>query len=292
MCRYSISDQDEVLFRLRLLRSTNQREIKTFDFPWGTFDYLSAGNLAAQYREIFILRQYAFECEHACPVTVDCGGNVGLSVVWFKRHYPQSKVIVYEADPEVAQVLINNVTRLGLSDVNVNPVAVWTSHGTMGFQQRGPDSGSLSTSASCSIATIRLAENLPAHVDLLKMDIEGGEFEVLKDLYETNALRRVERLVVECHVTVDVLDDLVRLLAMIRECDMHFVIGSAYPKTRLLDRTLSTPFSGVAGSQFLLELYAWKKKNASFNVFFNCSESPFAVNAEIVTILCCFLSNV
>jgi hypothetical protein len=134
----------------------------------------------------------------------------------------------------------------------------------MGFQRRGPDAGSLSKDADSSVATIRLAETLPEHVDLLKMDIEGGEFEVLKDLYETNALRRVERLVIECHVTVDVLDDFVRLLAMMRECGMQFVIGSSYPKRSLLDRTLSTPFSGVAGGQFLLELYAWRNTTPSF----------------------------
>ena len=258
--RSSVSDPDEVLFRLRLLRPTRQRETRTFDFPWGSLEFLSAGNLAAQYREIFVLRQYAFACEHASPVVVDCGGNVGLSVVWFKRHYPTSKVIVYEADPDIAQVLARNVTRLKLSDVTVHPVAVWTQHGTMGFQRRGPDAGSLSKDAGSSVPTIRLAETLPEHVDLLKMDIEGGEFEVLKDLYETKALQRVERLITECHVTADVLDAFVRLLVMIRECGMQFVIGSAYPKRSLLDRTLLTPFSGVAGSQFLLELYAWRMR--------------------------------
>jgi len=258
VCRISASDGEEVLFRLRLLDPVKREASGTFLFPWGRFEYLSAGNLLAQYREIFVLQQYAFECEKIAPVIVDCGGNVGMSAVWFKQRYPRSTVFVYEADPLIAQILTRNVTRLGLSDVIVKPFGVWTSSGTMGFQRRGPDAGSLANNAECLVNTVRLADCLPEHVDLLKMDIEGGEFEVLRDLHESSALMRVKRLVLECHVTEEVTDAFIHLLAMLRESGMSFVIGSAHPKRRLGDHAILTPFSGVQGGQFLLELYAWR----------------------------------
>lgn len=258
VCRISASDGEEVLFRLRFLAPAKRDAPRTFRFPWGPFEYLSAGNVLAQYREIFVLQQYAFECEKIAPVIVDCGGNVGMSVVWFKQRYPRSTVFVYEADPLIAQVLTRNVTRLGLSDVTVNQLAVWISSGTMGFQRRGPDAGSLSKDAECLVKTVRLADCLPERVDLLKMDIEGGEFEVLRDLHESNALKRVKRLILECHVTAEVMDAFVHLLAMLRESGMSFVIGSAHPKRRLGDHAIPAPFPGVQGGQFLLELYAWR----------------------------------
>ena len=62
-----------------------------FQFPFGDLRYVDALVLKYQYREIFIQRGYDFACSHDSPLILDCGGNIGLSVVWFKQRYPQSR---------------------------------------------------------------------------------------------------------------------------------------------------------------------------------------------------------
>ena len=83
-----------------------------FQFPFGDLRYVDALVLKYQYREIFIGRGYDFACSHDSPLILDCGGNIGLSVVWFKQRYPKSRVMVFEADPSIAEVLKSNMAVL------------------------------------------------------------------------------------------------------------------------------------------------------------------------------------
>ena len=53
--------------------------------------------------------------------------------------------------------------------------------------------------ASRRVEVVRLSSELPAHVDLLKLDVEGMEWDVLEDLVEAGALPRIDRLAVEYH---------------------------------------------------------------------------------------------
>ena len=51
------------------------------------------------------------------PRILDCGANVGLASLYFKRLYPQARITAYEADPDIYQCLRNNLRRNGASDV-------------------------------------------------------------------------------------------------------------------------------------------------------------------------------
>src|SRR5688572_26929336 len=85
----------ETFFRLRRLVAGGTRTCpRLFQFSWGEFEFLSEGNLQSQYKEIFLSRNYAFASKSPKPVIFDCGGNVGLSVVWFKQQYPNSLIEV------------------------------------------------------------------------------------------------------------------------------------------------------------------------------------------------------
>src|SRR5690606_3275073 len=41
-----------------------------------------------QYKEIFADNSYRFESENDHPVIIDCGSNIGLSILFFKELYP------------------------------------------------------------------------------------------------------------------------------------------------------------------------------------------------------------
>jgi hypothetical protein len=81
---------------------------------------------------------------------VDLGGNIGLATLWFAREFPDARLTTIEADPTNADVLERVVA--------LNRVGT-------------------------RIITVPMIDVLPilAEADFLKMDIEGGEWEILSD---------------------------------------------------------------------------------------------------------------
>jgi hypothetical protein len=82
---------------------------------------------------------------------------------------------------------------------------VWDAEGAVPFRREGGDAGAVDAvagtlvGASIEVPAVRLREWLTdgAPVDLLKLDIEGAELAVLRDI--AACLSRVSRLVVEVH---------------------------------------------------------------------------------------------
>ena len=248
----------EVIYRLeRGLKSVSGPWPRTFRFPWGDFRYVRSDNLYGQFADIFLRRQYAFSCDKPEPVIIDCGGNVGLSAIWFKMNYPRCHLTVYEADPDLAAMLRTNLDSAGLYDVQVRAEVVWTSNGRVAFLKTGDDSGRITESSSILYPSIDFVDYLPTCVDLLKLDIEGAEFAVLTKLCETGAIQRIKRLVCECHIWQEKTDDFVRVLALLRSSKMQLSMNAAAgPYLGLAAE--EAPFEVIKGKQVLLELFAWR----------------------------------
>jgi len=250
----------ETFFRLRRLSSRSSGQApRIFSFSWGQFEFLSEGNLQSQYKEIFLSQNYAFESKTQTPVILDCGGNVGLSVVWFKQQYPESQIEVYEPDPSIAEILKRNIGRLKIRGVKVIVAGVWIKDGRLGFRRGAPDSGSLDAGAEDQVEVVRLASRVPPELDLLKLDIEGAEFEVIEDLCRSSAISRVKKLIAECHVTNHRWDVFIEILKLLRSQGMEIVLGTAQPKRAFGGHLCPTPFPGITGGHCLVNLYAWRQ---------------------------------
>jgi FkbM family methyltransferase len=249
----------ETLHRLRQRadgRSASTSRAGSFRFPWGRVDYVHAGQLRSQFEEIFVGRQYAFASDRPDPVIIDCGGNIGLSAIWFKLTYPRCRLIVFEADANLAALSRENLRRAGFDDVEVRCAAVWIANETVAFLKTGGDSGRIATDGSTKCAAVDLSEWLPERVDLLKLDIEGAEFRVLHRLCETGVMRRVRRLICEFHVWRDKTDDLLRTLASLRANEMQFsMTAAAVPWIGLAEE--DAPFESVRRNHVLMEVFAW-----------------------------------
>jgi len=252
----------EVIYRLqRELRLAPDSQHKKFRFCWGDFRYVNLGNLYSQFEDIFIRRQYAFSSDNSEPVIIDCGGNVGLSAIWFKINYPRCHLTVYEADPDLAAILETNLKNAGLYDVQLRNEAVWIFNGMVAFLKTGDDSGRVIENSSILYPCIDLVERLPACVDLLKMDIEGAEFPVLTKLCETGAIQKVRRLVCEFHIWRDKTDDFIKTLSLLRSNKMHFAMNAAAgPYIGLAAE--ESPFEVIKRKQVLLELFAWQSSES------------------------------
>ena len=51
-------------------------------------------------KDIFVRRIYHFESHRSDPLIIDCGSNIGLSILYFVSTYPSSRVIAFEPDPD------------------------------------------------------------------------------------------------------------------------------------------------------------------------------------------------
>ena len=166
------------------------------------FEYLDGASFANSYEDIFVAQPYRFTTTNDRPRIVDCGANIGLSVAFFKRMYPASRIVAFEADPDIFRTLERNGKAAGWSDVTLLHRALWdTDESELTFLSRGGEVGRLSqdneTERGVPVKTCRLSPYLAEPVDLLKLDVEGAETVVLREC--RHQLGNVRNIILESH---------------------------------------------------------------------------------------------
>lgn len=229
-----------------------------FRFPFGTVAYVDALTLHAQYVEIFVQLGYDFRCPSESPLILDCGCNIGLATIWFKQRYPRSRVVAFEADPTVAEVLRSNVARLNLTDVEVVAAAVWDRDGTAPFASEGADCGRIDGAGAARVPAVRLADRITGPVDLLKLDVEGAEYDVIRDLCRTGKVRYIDRLICELHVDRQQWDQVAAALTALAEGGLRLTVGGAFSTSQMPGEDQPSPFLAAPDGKCVLQLYAWR----------------------------------
>ena len=153
------------------------------------------------YREIFENEIYRFPCNNTKPVILDCGANTGVSVLYFKKLYPECLITAVEADPMIFNILRENLRSSECSNVTLVQGALSAESGKLPFVSEGADGGRLSNNNEgmnevVMVDCINLDDLIVGPVDFLKMDIEGAEVDVLLN---SEKLGSVERMFVEYH---------------------------------------------------------------------------------------------
>jgi FkbM family methyltransferase len=119
------------------------------------------------------------------PRVLDLGANVGLFSAWASGRWPGARVTAVEPDPGNFEILERCAhLNAGRGQWKLVPAAASTSPGVMRFVA-GAGSESHEAHAdevghSSEVPAVDAFEYL-AHADLVKMDIEGGEWAVLSD---------------------------------------------------------------------------------------------------------------
>ena len=165
--------------------------------------------------EVFRLRVYEPPHEAAVPLRaldrplriVDLGANVGYFGVFAQELFPESSILAFEPDPDNARLLSNCIAANDLQDRwSVVQACAAISDGTLDFESSGPLSrasapsdpalGDVQTRISgvfpflegrplLTPRRVRVASRdvfpFLAGADLVKVDIEGGEWELLAD---------------------------------------------------------------------------------------------------------------
>jgi FkbM family methyltransferase len=181
--------------------------IRMLDYELQYSDLLT---FCPQWHDIFIDGALEFRAPCAAPRILDCGGNVGLASLFFKRRFPGARITAYEADPALFAMMKANLAANGASDVETVQAALWTANGRVMFRVEGSDSGMIDSLSgavagmSVDVPSVRLRDVIANgargdddRIDLLKLDIEGAENAVLADCEPV--LDRVGAIVMDLH---------------------------------------------------------------------------------------------
>ena len=200
------------------------KQIKFLNYRIQVQDCLS---FIFQFKEMFVKHYYMFHSNSESPLIYDCGANVGVSCLSFKKYFPNSKIKAFEADPAIAKLLKNNLNENSIMDVEVFPKAVWINENGIEFGAEGADSGSIySDSNKMKVESIRLKDFIDGEesIELLKIDIEGAEAEVIQDCGES--LGKVENIFIEYHSYLNHDQHLDRILNILTENNFRYFIRS------------------------------------------------------------------
>ena len=98
------------------------------------FSIISGPAFSFLYAEISQRGIYKFSADSETPYIIDCGANVGVALVYFKNLYPKARIVCFEPDPTVFQVLDNNAKSFGYDDVELVNMGVWDEERTISFE--------------------------------------------------------------------------------------------------------------------------------------------------------------
>ena len=201
------------------------RKINKINFLGRDLYFFDLKTTLSLVESIFVENEYFFNSKNRQPKILDLGGNIGLSTIYFKMLYPDCQITSYEADPTTHLTLRKNVDSFELKRVVTKNLAITSKKGFVSFyiDKSGPGSPLMSTNPlriqnkkGIKVASTKLSEIIKSKIDFLKIDIEGSELEVLKDLDKSKKINKIEQMIIEYHhhinPDVDLLSDFLRIL--------------------------------------------------------------------------------
>lgn len=218
---FTLINKNNKKIRLRLLRDYIRLSVNYFiyckllkkrrtreSFLGYTINFFDYAPFYELFSEIFFEYIYYFESKKRTPRIIDCGANIGMATLFFKTLYPDSKIVCFEPDPITFKMLKHNIIQNSLTNVTLVNAAVSARAGKIAlFRNKNVEGGDLLMSIfrhhstagpnieKIDVSSERLSKYIGAHLDYLKLDIEGAEGEVLQEI--KHKLKNVQELCIE-----------------------------------------------------------------------------------------------
>ena len=203
------------------------------EFENHLFEFHHASSFYVTYEEVFKDKIYEFISNRENPVIIDCGANMGLSVLFFSKYYPNATIIAFEPEEPIFNILKRNVYTYKLENVILHKKAVWDKETTLQFFTDKGMGGSVTNvytnQAPTVVETIVLKDFLHQKIDFLKMDIEGAEYTVLKSC--GSLLQNVENIFVEYHSFINEEQHLDDLLLLLKQNGFRYHLKQSFSRT-------------------------------------------------------------
>jgi FkbM family methyltransferase len=169
--------------------------------------YLEAEWMRFLFREVFAEREYWFTTDRPRPVILDCGSNIGMAILFFKALYPDAEITAFEPAPWACSAIEETIRANELRDVTLHNAALAEADGMIELYHDPNHPGSAVMSVfrermpgeTVRVPAVRLSRFVTKPVDFLKLDVEGSELTVLRDLVSSGAIGRIRQMVIEFH---------------------------------------------------------------------------------------------
>ncbi|WP_051203354.1 FkbM family methyltransferase [Hugenholtzia roseola] len=217
-----------------LLRLKHQKQEITSNLLGFPFKAQNGLVFVKSYEEIYQKNNYYFETDKAAPVIIDCGSNVGMSILYFKKLYPNAKIIGFEPDAYIYSLLKENITLF--SDIEVYQKAVWTEDTTLSFVLEGNFSSKVSlvddksNSRIVKVEAVDLNKFLEQKVDFFKIDVEGAEYYLIEHI--APKLVNVDKIFIEYHSFSEKPQNLSVILNILEKQGFRYDIKQPFPTKR------------------------------------------------------------
>lgn len=222
------SDYGLSIFSIKYLKHLPSGEnIRSIDFKHGKIYYSSAADLYHSLEELFADKIYLQLLKENSYI-IDCGSNIGLSAIYLKSICPTATIELFEPDNKNFELLKKNVASCGLQNVVLHNKAIWKGNTILHFKNQGTLASRVDTTAKSEgtkVEAIRLRDLMTREIDFLKMDIEGAEYPVVKDIEDK--LYLVKNFFLEYHGKFEENDQLIEMLDIVRKVGFKFYIKEA-----------------------------------------------------------------
>ena len=244
--RPRITNSERLKLARALLELKFQRRENSLSFIGYRISCGSRANAVGIIREVFVRNDYDARLPDS-PTIFDVGANIGISTLYFSRYFPGASITSFEAMPEnfrylEANVSNNNLPRvtpvLGFLGRKTGTVDVFYNSKNPGGStgvERIVESKTRANFSKVGVTALRLSDYIHGEVDLMKMDVEGAEAEILRDLDETETMTRIKQMVFEYHYNLEnTSNDLADVLHILKKNGFSIVIydneGGSYGK--------------------------------------------------------------
>lgn len=209
------------------------------------------------HRELFKNNIYEFKTNKISPVIIDCGANMGLSVLYFSRLYPNAKILAFEPDETVLPFLERNIQSQNIQNVELFRKAVWTKEVELSFYTDNGLGGRVgieyNNQTPTKIKSVRLRDFLDQPIDMLKIDIEGAEYDVIKDCEDM--LFNVQYIFLEYHSFFNEEQHLEDVLSVLKRQGFRYHLRESFSRSK--------PFihNGLVNEKFDMAINVFAYKN-------------------------------
>ncbi|WP_052248340.1 FkbM family methyltransferase [Chryseobacterium taiwanense] len=222
------------------------------------FAFSHGPSLLHSLEEIFGEDIYLFENDNDSPYIIDCGANIGVSLLYFQRKYPKAKILAFEPDENIFNILEKNINTFQHPSTEIRQEAVWIKDEDLQFYSEGGLAGSCVTDFAkknqvITVKAVDLKKFLQQPVDFLKIDIEGAENTLIFDI--ADSLTNVKNLFLEYHGILDEEQNLGEILNLLKSKGFEYYI-------RVAGETIIHPFCNEKPKAFnqQLNIFCYRKK--------------------------------
>ena len=177
-----------------------------------TVSYFNEEEFHSLKREIFTKDSYYFESDNPEPLIIDIGAYIGISVLYFKHIYPNSRIVAFEPNPTAVEKLKENIFQNSIEGVEIHNSAILDTEGykNIYIDDTGMDRYSVASfdkdawnrevvSSKLRVKTEKLDKDVQEGVDLIKIDAEGSEQRILKSI--RGSFNNIKNIILEYHPT-------------------------------------------------------------------------------------------